>query len=471
MIVMKFGGSSVDSPESIARVVRIIRGQLHRRPVVVVSAMAKTTRRLLESAEAAAAGDLDLPTAWAIFEELRAFHESVGRAVVPPAGHPVLEAMLERYFGELRELLGRIARAGKVTPQLADAAASFGELVSSAILSLAIDSAMEGEGGLEAPWIDCRQVLITDDSFTRARPIYEETDRRLRQALLPHLQAGRVPVLGGYVGSTLDGVTTTLGKEGSDFSAAIVGAAIAAEEVQIWTDVEGMLTADPRCVPGARRIRTLSFDEALELACSGAKKPHYGTLGPASRGDVPIRILSSWHLHLGESHSHGIAEGTLIGRRDGAAPPGIKSIAWRPSSNRLSVWPLREEESFLSRVFEVCERFRPALLVLGASEREIELAVDRPDRLFEIRRALSGFAEIGLSRGRAVVSLVSEDLATHPGLVDLTMNLAARYEPRLVLQGVAAPCIRCLVDEEDAEAAVVDLHERLFGSAPGEPVP
>ena len=129
--------------------------------------------------------------------------------------------------------------------------------------------------------------MITDGAFTRAKPLYEETEPRLREALLPHVEAGRVPVLGGYVGATRDGVTTTLGKEGSDFSAAIVGAAIGAEEVQIWTDVDGIMTADPRIVPGARRIRTLSFDEALELACSGAKKPHYGTLGPASRADVP----------------------------------------------------------------------------------------------------------------------------------------------------------------------------------------
>ncbi|MFL6293751.1 MAG: aspartate kinase [Thermoanaerobaculia bacterium] len=454
MIVMKFGGSSVDTAESIARVVGIVRGQRDRQPVVVVSAMAKTTRKLLEAAEAAAAGDLELPRAWSLFEELREYHTREARGAVAPAGHPVLDAMLERCFSELHGVLERIAAEGRVTPRLADEVASFGELVSSAILSLALT-----DEEMASPWIDCRKVLITDDDFTRAKPIYEETVPRLRDALLPHVREGRVPVLGGYVGATADGVTTTLGKEGSDFSAAIVGAAIGAEEVQIWTDVDGILTADPRIVRGARRIRTLSFDEALELACSGAKKPHYGTLGPASRADVPIRILNSLHR----------AEGTLIGRRNGAAP-GIKSIACKPSVHHLTV-RRTEAGDFLEQVWEVCERFRPALLALHADESRAELALDRPDRLPEIREALERFARVEVGRGRTVITLVSEDLAASPGLAEMTMEMARAWEPRLLLRGVSAPCVRCLVDEREAESVIVELHERVFPGPPGEPVP
>ncbi len=292
MIVMKFGGSSVDSPESIQRVVGIIRGQLHRQPVVVVSAMAKTTRRLLESADAAAAGDLDLPTAWAIFEELRDFHEQRGaRAVVPPAGHAVLETMLDRYFGELRALLGRIATAGKVTPRSPTpwpASASWCRAPSCRSRSTA-----------RRAWRPPGSTAGRSSSPTTPSPAPSRSTRRpiaaLRAALLPHLRAGRVPVLGGYVGSTRDGVTTTLGKEGSDFSAAIVGAALEAEEVQIWTDVEGMLTADPRCVPGARRIRTLSFDEALELRVLGGQKAalrHAGAGQPRGRADPHPQLVA-----------------------------------------------------------------------------------------------------------------------------------------------------------------------------------
>jgi aspartate kinase len=465
MIVLKFGGSSVDSAESIERVVGIVRGLRHRQPVVVVSAMARTTRRLLKCADAAAAGDLDLPTAWAIFEELRAYHTSVAHAVVPAAGHRVLDAMLGRWFGELHAAVDRIAAAGRLTPRSADEIASFGELLSSSILSLAFDRS--GADAVESPWIDCRQVLVTDDSFNRARPLYEETEARLRKALLPHLAAGRVPVLGGYVGATREGITTTLGKEGSDFSAAIVGAVLGAEEVQIWTDVDGMMTADPRQVSGARRVRTLSFVEALELSCSGAKKPHYGTLGPASRAGVPIRILNSWSPHL-----ESLKEGTLIGRRNPSAPPSIKSITCRDNARRITVQAPAgiAGTGFLAGVQEVIDRFRPALLVLRAEEQEIELALDREDRLFEIHGALGHLGQVHFAPSRTVITLVSEDLAASPELVQRVLQAAEGLDPRLVVKGAAAPCIRCLVSEEMSGAALAALHERIFKGHPGEAV-
>lgn len=467
MIVMKFGGSSVDSPESIERVVGIVRSLLHRRPVVVVSAMSKTTRRLLRCADAAAAGDLDLPKAYSILRELRDFHDFVAHAVIEPAGHSVLEAMLERYFSELRQQIDFIAQAGRLSAQAADAVAGFGELLSSAILSLALDRPREG---IEAPWIDCRQVLITDDSFNRAKPIYEETEPRMRKAFLPHVEAGRVPVVGGYVGATKNGIPTTLGREGSDFSAAIVGAALGAEEVQIWTDVDGIMTADPRTVSRARRIRTLSFGEALELACSGAKKPHWGTLGPAERANVPIRILNSWNPHL----DRGTGEGTLIGRRNLGAAPGIKSISCRMNARRITVRAPEggEGAGFQSAVFAVCERYRPSLMVIAAGADAVELALDTEDRLFEIRSALSEAAaggEISFSAGRTVLSLVSDDLATHPELAERILPLTEGLDPRLVTAGVTASCIRCLVvSEEAANRTIAALHERVFGDRPQE---
>lgn len=459
MIVQKFGGSSVGSAESIRRVLGIVRGQLDRRPVVVVSAMGKTTRHLLECAEAAAAGDLTLATD--ILTELRDYHRREASPLLSSAGRARLDEVLARDFGDLRQRIEVIAAAGRVPPQAADAVAGQGELLSSRILALALDRhTCDGteDPGIESPWIDCREVLVTDDAFTRARPLYEETEPRLRAALRPCVEAGQVPVLGGYVGSTREGVPTTLGKEGSDFTAAIVGAALGAEEVQIWTDVAGLLTADPRVVPGARLIPTLSFGEALELACSGAKKPHYGTLGPASRANVPIRILDSWHPQLGS------AAGTLIGRPNDAAP-GIRSITWRPNVRRITVRGTGSTDSLLAGFAEVCERFRPSLLVLAEQEGEIELALDRQDRLFEIHSALARLGEVRLAPGLAVVSLVSDDLTTDPELATRALEAAQGLDPRLVTRGVAAPCIRCLVREEEAPATVAALHERIFAGA------
>jgi len=469
MIVLKFGGSSVDSSESIERVVGIVRDLRHRRPVVVVSAMAKTTRRLLKCADAAAAGDLDLPTAWAIFEELRNYHLGVAHAVVPGAGRRLLDTMIGRWFKELHTAIERVTEEGRLTAQSADEIAAFGELLSSSVLSLALDRS--GDDPVEAPWIDCRQVLVTDDSFNRAQPIYDETDARMRKVFLPHLAAGRIPVVGGYVGATVDGITTTLGKEGSDFSAAIVGAALNAEEVQIWTDVDGMMTADPRQVSGARKVCTLSFAEALELACSGAKKPHYGTLGPASRAGVPIRILSSWNPHLGNP-----TEGTVIGQRNASAAPTIKSITCRDNARRILVHAPTgaDRAAFLAKVREIVDRFRPSLLVLGVTNQGVELALDLEERLFEIHSALGHAGAVHFAPSRTVITLVSEDLATSPELVERVLVAAEGLEPRLVVEGVAAPCIRCLVNEEMTGVALALLHERIFGGhlqEPGEPVP
>jgi aspartate kinase len=462
VIVCKFGGSSVDGAAGIERVAGILRARLAARPVVVVSAMAKTTRRLLDAAEAAAAGNL--AAALAGWEELRGFHRREAAAAVPPAERAPLGAALEHSFDELRGLLERLARERRLTTRDADDAAAWGEVLASEILARALP-----RFGIAAAWIDARRVMVTDDAHTRARPLYEETGARLRAALLPAVERGAVPVVGGYIGATLDGVVTTLGKEGSDFSAAIVGAALGAEEVQIWTDVDGILTADPRLVPGARRVRTLSFAESLELACAGAKKPHHGTLGPAGRAGVPIRVLNTLNGGGAGGEAGRDGGGTLIGRRSATAAPTVKSLACRPNDHLLHVSPgtpgahdADGGEAFIAKVLEAVEELRPALLVLRLDEGGADLALDRADRLAEARAALAAAGDVGVLHGRAVVSLVSEDLATDPALAARTLAAAAAYQPRLVLAGAAAPAVRCLVELEDLPAAVADLHRRLF---------
>jgi aspartate kinase len=464
VIVCKFGGSSVDGAAGIERVAGILRARLDARPVVVVSAMAKTTRRLLDCAEAAAAGNL--AAALAGCDELYAFHAREGEAALPAAAHARLAALLANAFGELRALLARLAWERTLSPRDADAAAAWGEVMASEILALALP-----RFGIEAAWIDARRVMVTDDTFTRARPLYDETGERLRAELPPIVERGAVPVVGGYIGTTRDGAVTTLGKEGSDFSAAIVAVAIGAAEVQIWTDVDGILTADPRLVPGARRVRTLSFAESLELACSGAKKPHPGTLGPAARAGVPIRVLNTLD---------GRGPGTVIGRRNAAAPAALKSLACRPNDCLLHVAPAPGPRrgsgpgpgagAFIAAVLAAVERLRPALLVLRLDAAGADLALDRAARLGEAREALAAAGETGVLRGRAVISLVSEDLATDAALAERTLIAAAAWQPRLVTAGAAAPAVRCLVEIEDLPAAAADLHRRLFPGGAGDAV-
>ncbi len=465
MIVMKFGGSSVGSAEGIRRVIALVRRQLDRRPLVVVSAMAKTTRHLVEAGTAAAAGDLARAREGAA--RLRAFHRREAAPVVPAGS---LDALFDERFAALDAALAEIAAAGAMSPAAADRVAATGELLSSAVLAAGL-----AHDGIAADCVDCRRVLVTDDLFGRANPEYAATAARLAAAVAPLLAAHRVPVVGGYVGATADGRTTTLGYEGSDFSAAIFGAALSAEEVQLWTDVDGILTADPALVPGARPVAALSFAEALELACSGSKKPHPGTLAPAARGNVPIRVLNSRHPE---------APGTRIGPppagalRSQTAPPAIRSIACRRHDHLLYVTAgsaadhgdgRAAGEGFFAAAYASCAALRPALLVLGATAAGVSLGLDRAERLAEARAALGGAgAEVGVVAGRTVVSIISEDLATSPALARRTLAAAAEWEPRLVLDGAAAPCVRFLVGDRDAAAAVAALHDRLFAPSAAE---
>ncbi len=237
MIVMKFGGTSVESQEAIARVASIVQSYQDRRPIVVVSAMGKTTNKLLQTANEAAAGRRD--QALAIVDELRAHHLTHG---LPLAGAAAAE--LDRYvrahFDWLEELVKGLSVVGELSPRSMDAIASVGERLSSLVVTFAFQSA-----GLCTQHLDSRRVIVTDDRFTQAQPLVQETYALLQENVVPRAESC-VVVMGGFIGATKDGQTTTLGRGGSDYSAAIIGAGVSAEEIQIWTDVDGMLTADPR---------------------------------------------------------------------------------------------------------------------------------------------------------------------------------------------------------------------------------
>ncbi len=465
---MKFGGSSLAAPPEIERVVGIVRARLDRRPLVVVSAMARTTRSLLAAADAAAEGSSDLLAATRA--ELRTFHEGVGRAVAHPDDRQRFLAALDRWFAELDAVLAQISAAGELTPRLQDAVVSFGELLSSEIFTLALR-----HGGIAARFVDCREVLKTDAAFTRARPLYLQTESCLESIVRPILEAREVPVIGGYVGRTLDGVTTTLGFEGSDFSAAIFGASLGAEEIQIWTDVPGILSADPRLYAGAVRVPSLSFAEGLELARSGSKKPHPGTLEPARRKGVPIRILSSLEPDGAEARS------TLISASDGRpaagpadSPSSIKSIACRRNAHLLRVHPVGagSRDDFRSAVLAAIESVRPALLPLGDEDGSFELALDTADHLSSVLAALPREVRLEILPGREVVSLISGDLAGASDLAQRALAAAAGRSPRLVLpdgpEGVAA--IRLLAEEREIHEVVAELHRALIEPRPRAPI-
>ncbi len=239
MIVMKFGGTSVQDAKAIDRVAQIVQGRLADRPVVVVSAMAKVTDSLLAMGKAAGGGDRK--TALKMARALRERHYDTAGELLGTALFTEFHGDLGAAFEDLDELLRGIGAVGEITPRTYDNVASYGEMLSSKIVAAAFVA--RGLGGVH---IDSRQILLTDSAFMRAVPQYEETNERLRKKIKPLLDAGKVPVMGGFIGANRSGITTTIGRGGSDFSAAIFGAGLNAERIEIWTDVDGMMTTDPR---------------------------------------------------------------------------------------------------------------------------------------------------------------------------------------------------------------------------------
>src|SRR5207302_4937628 len=286
MLVMKFGGTSVEDATAIDRAAGIVKGRVSQKPAVVVSAMARVTDQLLATARAAGAGDRE--TALKLSRNLRERHYNTAGELLGTAVFTQFHSELESEFDTLDELLRGIAAVGELTPRTTDHVAAYGELLSSKIVTAAFSAR-----GIRSTLVDSRDCIITDNTHTRAVPHFEDTDEKLKSNVKPLIESGRVPVMGGFIAATRSGTTTTIGRGGSDFSAAIVGAGLGAERIEIWTDVDGMMTTDPNTCPEARRIKSISFDEAAELAYFGAKVLHPATLLPAIQKNIPVLILTS----------------------------------------------------------------------------------------------------------------------------------------------------------------------------------
>ncbi len=274
MIVMKFGGTSVQDAKAIERAAAIVKGRAAQKPVVVVSAMAKVTDQLLTMARAA--GNGDRKNALKLCRALQERHYNTAGELLGTALFTQFHSDLGLDFETLDELLRGIAAVGELTPRTTDYVSAFGEVLSSKIVTAAFSAL-----GIDSALVDSRECIVTDTAHTRAAPLFEETNERLRTTVQPLLDSGKVPVMGGFIGSTKAGITTTIGRGGSDYSAAIVGAGLGAEKIEIWTDVDGMMTTDPSMCSDARRIKVISFDEAAELAYFGAKVLHPATVLPA----------------------------------------------------------------------------------------------------------------------------------------------------------------------------------------------
>ncbi|MCU1381492.1 MAG: lysC 2 [Acidobacteria bacterium] len=447
---MKFGGTSVADPDAINRLIGIVRQQQAKTgsaPVVVVSALAKVTDALVAIAQLAEDGASD--RAAAEVQALIERHLAVATAVTSTSRAKLLEEVT-REFDELNGLVHALAVLREVSPRSRDAVHAVGEVVSSRIVAAAF-----ADHGIPSGWIDARTVLVTDAEHNAAAPDMMETCDRARQRVAPLLAEGKVVVLGGFIGSTASGVTSTLGRGGSDYSAAIFGSCLDVDEIQIWTDVDGMLTADPRIVPQPRLVPQLSFAEASELAYFGAKVLHPSTILPAVAKNIPVRILNSRRPEN---------TGTLITAEARHADGRLTALACKRDVTVIDITSTRMlmAHGFLRRLFEVFERFKTAVDVVTTSEVSVSVTVDDTRRLEAILDNLHNFAEASCEREMAIICAVGENLRADPTLFGRAVTSLERIPLRLVSQAGSRRNVTFVLRDADVPHAMMRLHETFF---------
>jgi aspartate kinase len=448
LIIQKFGGTSVEDGPALERVASIVSRVISEHPVVVVSAMGKTTNRLIEALEIAVAGD-ESSAVGRIFRLRRDTLATVQQFFGQDADRVARRILAN--FAELERMTRAVAALRLVPPASRDQFLSHGELVSSVIVAEALKLY-----GVPAIWMDARELLVTDNRFGRAQPDLPEIARRAPQAITSAVERGEVPVLPGFIGATRSGQTTTLGRGGSDYSAAIFGSAVDASVVEIWTDVDGMMTADPQIVAQARVIEQISAEEASELAYFGARVLHPLTLAPAMEKGIPVRVRNSRRPEL---------PGTEIRP---TVPPGtqpIRSIAYKRGITTLDIVTSRMlmATGFLRTLFEVFARHETSVDMVATSEISVSVTVDDASRLPGIRRELEELASVDVVPHRAIVCVVGQDLKFTAGLAARIFRAVERINILMISQGASRRNVSFVIEEKDVEEAVRRLHQEFFG--------
>jgi len=450
---MKFGGTSVEDTAAMRRTAAIVRGRRERglQPVVVVSAMAKVTDQLL--AAAAAAGRGDKVDALAISSRLRHRHIETANNLLCGDLFTEVEQSIHRRFDSLDDLLRGISAVGELTPRTSDKVVSYGERLSSRIVAAAF-----AQEGLNGAHVDARRCIITDANYGKAIPQEAAIERALAVEVLPLVEAGKTPVMGGFIGANAEGITTTLGRGGSDFTAALIGGGMHAGAIEIWTDVNGIMTTDPRICPDALRVKTISFEEAAEMAYFGAKVLHPATILPAVQKSIPVWVLNS---------RNAANEGTKI---TAVAPPcasPFKSIAVKKRLTIIDIVANRMlmTHGYLKRVFDIFDKYRCVIDMVSTSEVSISVTVDTNERLPDICVELEKIADVKLEGSKALICMVGEDIRGQSGISGRVFSAIRHVNVRMISQGASEINMSFMIEEADVEEAVRALHKEFF-SAP-----
>jgi aspartate kinase len=443
---MKFGGTSVQDAEAFERVAKIVAAQTS--PVVVTSAMSKVTDALLGAFELAKKDEhrQGFDSLQPHFER----HLEVAKSLLSKEQQAKFSDEAEKSKLELAEILQRTSRRSLPLQLLKDVVVSYGEQLSSRLLTEVCKAK-----GLNARYADSRRLIVTDDEHGSATPIWNETERLIQLELQPLVNAGEIPVMGGFIAASRSGETTTLGRGGSDYSAALVGAALRASVIQIWTDVTGVLTTDPRIVPNAKTLPVLSYEEASELAYFGAKVLHPKTIQPAVDFAIPVRVCNSHQPH---------ETGTMILAESGVSTNKIKSIAYKKGITILRISSARMLGSygFMSAIFQIFERHRTVIDVISTSEVSLALTIDNVDSLEQVVKDLERLGKVETEANNAVICIVGEALRTTSGLASKIFSTIKDVNISLISHGASSVNLTFVVKEAEVANAIKSLHAEFF---------
>ncbi len=445
---MKFGGTSVQDAAAFARVAEIVNGERGNSPVVVTSAMAKVTDAFLAAFETARKDNFE--TALLLLEPHFERHLQVSKELTNAEQQKSFRRELELSKKEIGELLERVSRRSLPLQMLKDAIVSYGEQLSSRLLTEVFCAK-----NLNARQVDARRLIVTDEEYGAAAPVWSETEKLVRLELQPSVDNGEIPVLGGFIAATYSGETTTLGRGGSDYTAALIGAALRAGEIQIWTDVTGVLTCDPRIVPEARTLKTLSYEEAAELAYFGAKVLHPKTIQPAVDFSIPVRVCNS---HKPDER------GTMILPKSETTRRKVKSIAHKTGITILRISSARMLGSygFMSALFQIFERYRTVIDVISTSEVSVSLTLDNTTSIDAIINELKRLGEVEIETNNAVVCVVGEGLRGTSGVASQIFSTISDINISLISHGASSVNMTFVVREDDVKEVIKKLHDEFF---------
>jgi aspartate kinase len=445
---MKFGGTSVEDWQAFERAAKIVRASAaDSRLVVIVSAMGGFTDALIKSFQKAANGET--AEALVLLEEHFDRHMEVAGKLSASANE-TMQAFVQSSRSEISKLITRAAHSDMATLRTQDQIASYGELLSANLFTLVLE-----EHGVPATFVDARRCIVTNDAHGNASPLLAEVSRHTKTQLEPLLDSGRVPVLGGFIGATATGITTTLGRGSSDYSATLIGAALDAAEIQIWTDVDGIQTADPRLVKSARTVPDISYEEAAQLARLGARLMHPKMIEPIIERQVPIRIRNSRAPDQ---------RGTLIRANSGSDKEVIKAIAYRANLTTIDIrsTPAFVANGFRHAISEIFARHETELEPVAKSKVSMTFAYEEDATLPSVVRDLERLGDVTVERERAIVGCVGDGLGNGSSSGKTIMSLLQKVDPTLTWQGISRNNLIAIVDGDKVGPIVRRLHQGIF---------